>query len=182
MEDQTIIELFYARDENAVCEIKKKYGNYCRSIALGILENESDADECENDTYLGVWKSIPPNRPQDLRAYIGAVCRRQALKKIRTINALKRGGKTALIFGELEELCLPDKDISDTLALRDAFNRFLYGLPEQTCRIFLQRYWYMRSVKQIAKDCRKSEDAVKQTLRRTREKLREYLKDEGFEI
>ena len=181
MNDRSIIDLFVARDEQAIRETKEKYGRYCVYIAKCILDDEGEAEECENDVYFALWNSIPPNDPQDLRAYIGAVCRKTALKKLKAQSTQKRGGgKNDAVFEELYEVLSGDEDFTDTLALKDLLGRFLRAQKTETAVIFLQRYWYMRSISEIAEDLKKNENTVKTILVRTREKLRAYLRKEGY--
>ena len=107
MEDKKIIELYWDRDESAIVETQKKYGNYCYSIAKGILRQREDAEEVTNDTYAGAWNCIPPHRPEILRTFLGKITRHLSLKRIREKMAQKRGcGEAELVLEELEE-CVP---------------------------------------------------------------------------
>ena len=183
MKDGKIVSLFTERDERAIVETQQKYGSYCLFIARSILDDEEDAKECVNNTYLGLWNSIPPNLPADLRSYAGAVCRKTALKQLEKRTAEKRGGgRAALAFEELDEVLGSDEDRTDEIALRDALGRFLKTLSKRSRCVFVQKYWYFQTVKEIASDLGMSEDSVKSSLFRSREKLKQYLKKEGFEI
>lgn len=184
MEDIKIIERFWQRDETAIEQAKARYGGYCYTIALQILNNREDAAECENDTYFRVWESIPPDRPEHLRAYMGAVTRRLALDRWRTYHADKRGGgRMALSLEELGE-CVPAYSRVEELAERDELSRlisdFLRSLPRTEGDLFIRRYWYLDSIEGIADRYNFSESKVKMTLMRTREKLREYLEKEDL--
>ena len=106
MEDKQIIKLYFARSESAIAETEKKYGVYCKYIARNILGNNEDAEEIVNDTYLKLWDTIPPNRPEPLKAYLGSICRNFAISRYRELHAQKRGG-TASILEELSE-CITD--------------------------------------------------------------------------
>ena len=106
MEDEKIIALFWSRSEQAIEETAAKYGRLCRKIAGNILENEQDTEECLNDTYLGVWNSIPPARPAVLRAYVCRIARNLAVKKFRSNTAAKRDSRSDCLLEELEE-CIP---------------------------------------------------------------------------
>ena len=103
MEDEKIIALFWSRSEQAIEETAAKYGRLCRKIAGNILENEQDTEECLNDTYLGVWNSIPPARPAVLRAYVCRIARNLAVKKFRSNTAAKRDSRSDCLLEELEE-------------------------------------------------------------------------------
>lgn len=184
MEDRQIIELYWARSETAISETAKKYGNYCHQIAYHILCCREDSEECVNDTWLKTWEAIPPTRPERLSAFLGKITRNLALQRYEKYNAVRRGeGQTALALHELEE-CIPAREnverIVDDLALTEILNEFLAGLPAETRRIFVRRYWHLRSVKEIAGEYRISESKVKVTLFRARRKLRQLLEKEGI--
>ena len=184
MEDKRIIEMYWQRDEQALTLTRHKYGAYCHAIAWQILHSREDADECENDTYLRAWNAMPPDRPQGLRAYLGAVTRRLSLDRWRERKSQKRGGgEVALSLDELGE-CVPHPDtVSETVdAAQTAavLSTFLRSLPPAECDVFLRRYWYFDSVAQIAKRFGYSESKVKMTLSRTRDKLRVCLEKEGI--
>ena len=176
MEDKDIIELYILRNERALKESGKKYGRLCRGVAMRILGNKEDAEETENDTYLRAWNTIPPAEPQSLGAYLAAICRRLSIDRLRTQKRAKRGaGKYTASLDELDAAVSDLPDPADAAALKDAIKRFLAALPEENRSIFLQRYWWFLSVKEIAREQGMSESAVKMQLARTRNKLREYL-------
>ena len=186
MEDREIVSLFENRDERAIQEAKKKYSRYVRSISLRILHSEEDAMECENDAYLGAWNSIPPNRPEDLRTYLGKIARRISIDRFRAETAEKRGGtETVLSLDELEE-CIPAtsgnpvEEAAEAADLGRIIDAFLRTLPVNERRMFLRRYWYFDSVKEIAERFGSGESRVKTTLFRTREKLKAVLQQEGI--
>lgn len=183
MEDREIISMLNERDERAIVGIQEKYRSYCRFIAKSILDNDEDAEECLNNTYLAVWNSIPPNAPRDLRSYVGAVCRKTALKQLERRMAKKRGeGRAIIAFEELDGVLGEGGDAADEIALRDALQKFLRSLSKRSRIVFIQKYWYFRTVGEIAKDLAMSEESVKASLFRSREKLKNHLKKEGFEI
>lgn len=186
MEDHEIVDLYFARNESAIAETEIKYGRYCYSIANRILENAGDAEEIVNDTYLKAWNTIPPNRPDSLRAYVGMICSRLSLNRYDMRKAEKRGGaQTALVLEELAE-CVSDPaseaDPGDAMALRDALNRFLASLSAKTRKIFVRRYWYMSPVSEIARDFSMKESTVTVLMLRTRKKLKQFLQKEGFNV
>lgn len=184
MEDKRIIELFFYRSEKAISETSKKYGNYCFAISYNILQNKEDAEECVNDTYIKIWNSIPPNRPNNLKTYVGKIVRNLSLNKYEKNNAKKRNnGQVSLLLDELLE-CIPDlieneKAITDSIIIKNAIEKFLDRLPKQTRQIFVRRYWYMSSTKDIAKDFKMTESNVNIILFRAREKLKHILEQEG---
>ena len=182
MTDTEIVALFTSRDEEALLQTERQYGSYCRMIAQHMLRDRSDAEECVNDAYYDAWNTIPPQKPQSFKAYIGALCRHRAIDRIRNKKADRRSGETyALDYEELKE-CIPseERDIADLLTLRDALNRFLGALTQEARIIFMQRYWYNCSIEEIARKRGLTEGAVKNSLLRSRSKLRGILKKEGF--
>lgn len=186
MEDLQIVKLFWQRAETAITETDKKYGRYCHSIAYHILYDDEDSKECVNDTYLKIWESIPPHRPDPLSAFIGKITRNLALNRYRYRHAQLRGsGQVPLVLDELHE-CIPDPKTTDKmitdLLLTEIFNRFLSGLSQENRIIFMQRYWYFTPVRQIAKDLSVTESKVKMSLHRSRKKLKEQLEKEGVTL
>ncbi len=183
MEDEKIVELFWMRSEKAISETKDTYGSYCAAISGNILSRQ-DAEECVNDAYMKLWETIPPQKPRSLKAYLSKIVRNLALDRYEKNRAKKRGGgKTEVVFDEIcEFISAGGEQLADELALREAINKFLSGLERQTRIIFVQRYWYFCPVKEIAQRFSLGESNVKMTLKRTREKLCEHLKKEGFEL
>ena len=183
MHDKQIIDLFFARDESAVMQTKQKHGAMCFSIANNILRNREDAAECENDTYLALWNSIPPANPQNLGAFLAKITRNLAIKKVREKTAKKRGGAhTDVPLDELID-CVADKnDFDEQLRaeeLAELLNRFLDALGRDERNVFICRYWYCDSVADIASHFGFSKSKVKMMLLRTRDKLSAFLVKEG---
>ncbi len=180
MDDKTLISLLWERSEEVLGQIREKYGAYCRYIAGQILGDPSDAEEVENDVLFKLWRTVPPARPESLRSYLGMLSRQLAIDKRRSDP--KR--RAAEAFEEsLEELAevLPDGSedaFVNEIALREALDRFLWDLSKKERRIFLLRYWYACSVREIAGACRLSEGSVKMRLKRTRAKLSVFLREE----
>lgn len=185
MDDIQIVELYFARNENAISETQQKYGKYCHYIAYHILQDNSDAEECVNDTYLQAWNVIPPVKPCKLAPFLGKITRNLSLNRRAEKSAQKRGrGQCALALDELAE-CIPDADtdgtaMTDEIVLRDAVNRFLRTLPENAMIVFLQRYWYFADIREIADYRNMSENAVKVLLFRVRKKFKQFLEKEGI--
>ena len=184
MDDGRIIELYFERSESAVAESEKKYGRYCGTIALNILGNPEDAEECVSDTWLRAWNAIPPARPRFLKAFLGKITRNLALNVLEKNRAGKRGGgEGTAVLDELEEWIADSGAASwsaDHYVLTETLKRFLNTLSEEKRTIFIRRYWYMDPVKVIADDMGIGESKVKMTLLRTRKALAEELAREGI--
>lgn len=184
MDDERIVELFWERSEDAIRETKNKYGSYCRSIAFNILANEQDAEECENDTYLKAWEAMPPHRPARLSSFIGRITRNVALNRYNHDRAQKRSPGTEVVYGELAELVSDSEadDAVETAELGRVIDGFLASLPRETRIVFVQRYWYLCPIKDIAKNRGLTESNVKVILMRTRKKLQKHLEKEGINL
>jgi len=182
MDDTRIIDLYWMRSESAISETAKKYGSYCRSIAFRILHNDQDSEECVNDTWLGAWNAIPPKRPAVLSTFLGRITRNLSLNRWKQYSAEKRGsGEMTVALEELKEsVPAPDGVAAlDDMVLTESINRFVGALPPEQRKIFVQRYWYLCSIREIANNCGVSANKVKVTLFRTRQALREVLLKEG---
>ena len=185
MEDAKIVELYWERSEDAISESREKYGGYCYTIAYNILYSDPDAEECVNDTYMNAWENIPPSKPVRLGAFLGKITRNIALNRYVHNRAQKRCGGTEVIFDEVEGILTDGTDgdeMTDAIALKDAINGFLGTLRKKERVIFVQRYWYMRTVAGIAAEFGMGESSVKVILHRTREKFRSYLQERGINI
>lgn len=186
MEDSSIIELYFSRSDEAIAQTDAKYGAYARTIAKNILKNKEDAEEALNDTYLRLWNTIPPKRPDSLKAYVASLCRSSALDVYDKLKAQKRISdyESSLAIDELLE-CFPacdDEDASEALSLREALNAFLSELDPKSRQIFMRRYFFANSQNKIATDFSMTKSAVSMSLSRTREKLKSFLEKEGFSI
>ncbi|MCD7709687.1 MAG: sigma-70 family RNA polymerase sigma factor [Clostridiales bacterium] len=185
MEDVEIIDLFFARSERAITELAGKYGRMCRQVAYNLLGNLEDAEECVNDTYMGAWDTIPPQRPNPLATYVCKITRNIALKKCRHDNAKRRGRHYEISLSELEE-CIPsdrwNPQKETASELTEAIEGFLDTLDKKSRVIFVKRYWYAEPVKEIAEQVGISENHVSVRLSRTRNKLRTYLQGKGVAI
>lgn len=183
MDDNKITDLYFARSQDAIRETEKKYGWYCHAIAYNILASNEDAKECVNDTYLRAWNAIPPERPNSLRAYLGRICRNVALGRYEYNGAARRNAELETALDEIESV-IPAADAppSDTIALRDAINSFAASLGERERIIFVQRYFYLLPVKEIAKCRDLTESNVKQILMRVRAKFKVHLEKESIVI
>ena len=177
MDDNRIIALYLERSEDAIAESQKKYQKYCYKIAKNILSLHEDAEECVNDTWSKAWGAIPPQKPNSLSAFFGTITRNIALNRLESFFAEKRGGVILPILDELSEVLSDsgEEEIVDAVAMKDAINSFLATLSPEVRKIFLQRYWYCRSVKDIARDFDRDENRIYVTLHRTRKEFRAHL-------
>lgn len=186
MDDRAIIELYFARADDAIAQTDRKYGRYCHKIAYHITEDNQDSEECVNDTYLRAWESIPPTRPQSLSAFLGRIVRNLSLDRVRRRLAEKRTCERLETVREELWDCIPAESdtqkIADDLTLAEIVNRFLASLPDRTRRIFLRRYWYFASVKELAQEFGMTEGTIKMMMLRARKELREALEKEGFTL
>lgn len=186
LDDSGIVDLFFERSEEAIKETATKYGGYCKRIAMNILSNSADAEECVNDTYYHVWNSIPPQRLNVLSAFLGKITRNLALNKYKRSNAAKRGGnKVELLLSELEE-CIPSlssvEDEYQAGIAAQSINYFLGSLDTLSRIAFVRRYWYGDSIADISIRYHMSESKTKSMLFRTRNKLRAYFEKEGIDL
>lgn len=181
LNDENIISLFFERHESAIKETALKYGKLLFKISNNILFSPEDTRECVNDTYLALWNSIPPKRPDPFIAYVCRIVRNISIKKLRDKNALKRKGDSVPI----EELSgdLFTNNTAENIeakVLGEAINRFLYDLGETERVIFVKRYWFCDSAAEIAQSMNLSENSVYKKLSHTRGRLKDYLIKEGF--
>ena len=184
MDDKSIIELFWKRDEKAIEETDAKYGKYIYTVSYNILRNKEDTEECRNDTYLDTWHSIPPAFPSVFSAFLAAIARRISIDMLRHRTAAKRGGgETEISINELDE-CIPsEKSISDEIEneiIAKKISDFLSSLPAEECDVFMRRYWYFDTIDEICTAYGFSKSKVKTMLMRTRRKLRSHLEQEGI--
>lgn len=183
MDDSSIIALFFSRSERAIAEVSHKYGGICRKIAFNILNNFEDVEECVNDTYLGVWNSIPPQKPNPLVTYICKITRNTALKKYQYNTTKKRNSSYDISFSELEE-CIPcvqqGRDLCTEENLTEIIENFLETLDKKSRVMFVKRYWYAQPIKELAVEFGMTENYVAVKLLRIRQKLKKYLEKEGI--
>ncbi len=186
MEDKDIVRLYWDRNEQAITESQQKYGAYCSSIARNILSNPADAEECVNDTWLGAWNTMPPQRPAILRTFLGRITRNLSFDLWRRLRRDKRGGGNLdLVLDELAELVSGNETPEDlflTKELGEEIGRFLAALPDEKRAMFILRYWYADSVRDIAERFQMRENTVSVTLSRTRARLKTHLTERGYEI
>lgn len=185
MTDEAIIDMFFARDHQAVAELSGKYGPACLKLSRGILGDYRDAEECVNDAYLAVWNTVPPQRPDPLPAYLRRIVRNLSIKRYHTNTAAKRGSTYDATLDELTG-CIPSpttvEDEFSAGELSALLDRFLGTLKQDDRVIFVRRYWYADSIGDLAQRFHISSHNATVRLARIRDKLKVFLKKEGFEI
>ena len=186
MEDTKIVQMYWDRDPDAIVHTADKYGAYLRTIAVNIIGSHEDAEECVNDTYMSAWRAIPPHRPMSLSTFLGKITRNAAYNRYKSTRAEKRGGsQTALVLDELSECVAGKYEVEQEIEYKElvaAIDAFLDTLSEDARRIFVCRYWYTDSISDIARQFGKRENTVTKMLSRSREKLRQYLLERGFQV
>jgi len=181
MNDKDIVQLFFERSQQAVAELSKKYGKLCFHIALNILKCNEDAEECENDTYLKTWNSVPPDNPKYLSAYVSRIVRNLALSQYRYSHRKMRDNHLQVYLSELRD-CIPssqDVEASMDDTVNNAIHVFLSKQDLTTRALFIQRYFYMESISSLSKRYGLKESNISTRLNRTRLKLKQYLEREG---
>ena len=186
MEDRKIVELYWARSQQAIEESDKKYGPYCTAIARGILERLEDAEECVNDTWFRAWNAMPPQRPGILSAFFGKLTRNLSLDRWRRNRAAKRGGgQPEAALDELSE-CLPDNRTPDqVLEARETaavISAFLRRQSELDRKLFVRRYFHLETVSSLARRFGLGEKQAAARLSRTRRRLKAELEKEGIAV
>ena len=184
MEDTEIMELFWARNEDAIKETDAIYGRKLNTLAKNILLSREDAEESVSDTYMETWKTIPPHRPKYFFAFLASICRHLSLNRLDWNMAAKRKAEVVSLTEEIE-LCIPDTSherVMQGKELGRILDAFLESLPRDSRMIFLRRYWYVDTISEIAQRYGMTESKVKMQLGRTKEKLRTYLEKEEISV
>ena len=185
MQDDEIISLFFARSEDAIRQLDVQYGRTCRSLSHNILGSWQDAEECVNDAYLGAWNTIPPQKPSPLLAYICKIVRNLSLRRFRDKMAIKRNAHFDVALQELEG-CLPSSDTLDdqidAKELAAVIKQFLDSLSVENRVIFLRRYWFLDSYREIARRVGLTEKTVSVRLVRIRQKLKALLEEKDIPV
>jgi len=182
VEDLDIIELFFQRSEQAIAETQQKYGKFCRKLALDLLREERDAEECVNDTWQAAWQTIPPQRPRMLGAYLGRITRNLAISRFRKNTARMRTEGLTVLLSELEQ-CVPagpsTESAVDAILLGEYISRWLESLSADDRALFLRRYWFGASLRELAREVGTGEGHLAQRLYRLRLQLKKALEKEG---
>ena len=186
MNDKDIVQMLFDRNTDALDALSQKYGSYCNTIAKNILGNSEDADECINDAYHNLWNSIPPAKPENLAAYIGKIVRNLSFDRYKHLTAEKRGGSNVpLVLDELSEIVSGSEGVEQEIDRKEIIadiNAFLNSISKEKRSIFVYRYMYAYSVKELAKLFGKSEGNISVLLNRIRKGLKEYLTERGYNL
>ena len=186
MDDGRIVDLFLARDEQALAEARAKYGGRLFSLARNLLGDPETALECVSDALFEAWNRIPPHEPREyLFAFLAKLTRASALTRVRARSAAKRSAELVELTGELEALIPSPSDTeseAEARRLRSVMNAFLRSLPDKKRELFVRRYWYCESIEAIAAARGTSQSQVKSALFRIRKQLKAYLEKEGFSL
>ena len=184
IDDSAIVDLYLARDESAITHTSEKYGRAIRHLANNVINDDESAMECENDTYLKTWNSIPPHEPRTyFFPFLGKIVRAIAINRLRSNVAQKRNAVVLELTTELENVvCSPDSvdDEMDSRTLSKLVSDFLRGVSPEKRQVFVRRYWHMQSIAEISEELGISEGKIKTILFRMRASLKEYLGKEGF--
>ena len=182
MEDDGIVALYFARNEQALEETAKKYGADCHAVSYQILRSHEDAEECVNDTYIRAWNAMPPQRPTHLRAFLLKIARNLSLTAYQAARTQKRGGGQVLSLTQELSDCItgnPEATLQKA-ELTKLLDSFLMGLPDRDRYIFLRRYWHGDTVAEVAARCHIATGTAKSSLFRSRQKLHRYLIERGY--
>lgn len=185
MIDKHIIQLFFARSEEAIRITAETYGRYLYTIAYRILSDNEESEEAVNDTYHGAWNAIPPKQPDSLKLFLARITRNISLDRLEYLLAKKRNRDMEVLLDELQECMIVQNSTEQRIEqqiITDSLNRFLESLDQESRMIFIERYWYMKPLKEIAQAWQCSESKVKSSLFRTRKKLKIWLEQEGIAI
>jgi len=183
MDDSKIVQLYYDRSEDAIKITQARYGKYCYSIALSVLKNPEDAEECVNDAYIKTWNSIPPNRPERFSAFIAKITRNCAIDRYLYNKAAKRNSRNDLAISELEEcVSYENDDFTENIERSEIINSFLSSLSKTARIVFMRRYWYMDTIADISDLTGLTKGNVKVILQRARKKLKNHLEKEGYTL
>ena len=186
MDDTQIITLYFQRSESAIAETARKFGAYLNQVAYNILRCQEDTEEIVSDTYIAAWNSIPPTVPASLKHYLSRITRNLSFDRIDYLTARRRNTHMNILLSELED-CLPDPQSSpeqqwEAREIGQSLNRFLGSLTPEDCQIFLARYFYGQTIREISEICSISESKLKYRLACLRRKLRTQLEKEGIAV
>lgn len=179
MDDNKIIDLFFERSEKAIVELSNKYGSVCMKVSMNVLNNYQDAEECVNDSYLGVWNAIPPQKPNPLFSFVCKIVRNISIDRYKKNRRQKRKGNYDLCIEELEDCIASPRTVEDDYAgaeLSACIDDFLDSLTKINRMIFVRRFWYMDSYEDIAKASGLREGTIRTRLSRTKGDLKKFLR------
>lgn len=182
MNDNQIIELFWSRDKKALEYAQQAYHSLLVHIAKNITSSDEDAEECANDTYLKLWETIPPVRPESLKNYAARVVRNRAIDVYRREKARRKGTEISNIYEELETMFADGKNEYEEIEFQDLMNDFLKDLEKKDRILFVRRYWRGDSIRDLVQWSGLKESAVKMRLLRIRNRFQDYLKEGGIQV
>lgn len=185
MDDRKIINLFFERSEKAIVELSNKYGSVCRKVSMNVLNNHRDVEECVNDAYLGVWNTIPPEKPNPLLAFVCRIVRNISINRYKKNTSQKRKGNYDLCLEELQNCITTQGSIEEDLEeteLSSYIDEFLDSLTQINRMLFVRRFWFMDSYEDIAKASGLKEGAIRTRLSRIKADLKKYLEKKGVII
>ena len=185
MEDTAIIQLFFQRAEQAIVEVQQKYGSFCRTVAMNLLQQKEDAEECVNDTWQAAWQRIPPENPRMLGAFLGRITRNLAISRFRKNTAQMRSEGLTVLLSELEH-CVPSgqstEEAVDSILLGEYISKWLETLSADDRALFLRRYWFGKSLRELSREVGTGEGHLAQKLYRLRLQLKKELEKEGVVV
>ena len=185
MDDTQIIDLYFARDEQAIAETEQKYGGFCLRIAMNVLDVREDAEECVSDTYLSAWNRIPPTIPQSLKAFLGRMVRNLSISRFRSMRAKKRYNGMEVLLSELGDCVPSDQNVEQTVEAKELsgyISDWLVSLPAEDCALFVRRYWFGDAVQELAERCGITAAQMAQRMLRLRKNLRTALEEKGVAL
>jgi RNA polymerase sigma-70 factor (ECF subfamily) len=185
MQDAEIVELYWNRDERAITESDRRYGAYCRRIALNILSCMEDCEECLNDTWHRSWDNMPPQRPSSLAAFFGRIVRNLSISRYRASHAKKRLCGITVLLSELDDCVPAPQSVTQAFEgrlLTEAIEGWLARLPADDRVLFVRRYWYGDAVNALAKECGHTQNQMAQRMLRLRKSLKAALEQEGISV
>ena len=185
MEDTAIIQLFFQRAEQAIVEVQQKYGSFCRTVAMNLLQQKEDVEECVNDTWQAAWQRIPPENPRMLGAFLGRITRNLAISRFRKNTAQMRSEGLTVLLSELEH-CVPSgqstEEAVDSILLGEYISKWLESLSDDDRALFLRRYWFGESLRELSREVGTGEGHLAQKLYRLRLQLKKALEKEGVVV
>lgn len=185
MDDTQIVDLYFARDEQAIAETEQKYGRFCWRIAMNVLDVWEDAEECVSDTWLSAWKQIPPTIPQSLKAFLGRIVRNLSISRFRAMRAKKRYNGMEVLLSELGDCVPSDQNVEQTVEAKELsgyISDWLDSLPAEDCALFVRRYWFGDPVQELAEKCGITAAQMAQRMLRLRKGLRTALEEKGVAL
>ncbi len=186
MNDEIIVDLYLTKDENAITRTKEIYGKKLNLLSLNIVRSQEDADECESDTYLKAWNSIPPQKPKTyLFSFLAKITRNLSINTYNKYHTNKRFAHIVELTREMEE-CLPNPNDEEMIIseseLMKSVNNFLFSLNQLERELFIKRYWYAFSINDLSVSYKFTQSKVKSMLMRTRNKMKKHFESEGLNL